>query len=155
MGAVAVIALFLIWLPNQIDLLKTVDRDLGNQGIVERDLEALVDEGAFEPLGEADCLPISVPNHRAVPRLALWLDIRPSDVVSVAADSREPKLGYFLTPARPFTIENFILDPGDPGRVSSTPPPGFTRIASNRSWELYRRCGKVAAPVSVGPGPSP
>jgi hypothetical protein len=155
MGAVAVIALFLIWLPNQIDLLKRVDRDLGNQGIVEHDLEALVDEGAFEPLGEADCLPISVPNHRAVPRLALWLDIRPSDVVSVAADSREPKLGYFLNPARPFTIENFILDPGDPGRVSSTPPPGFTRIASNRSWELYRRCGKVAAPVSVGPGPSP
>ncbi len=154
-GAVAVVALFAIWLPNQLDLLKTVDRDLGNQGIVERDLEALVDQGAFSPLGEADCLPISVPNHRAVPRLALWLDIRPSRVVSAAAKEREPRTGYFLAPARPFTIRNFILDPGDPGRVSSTPPAGFTKVAANRSWELYRRCAEVAPPVSAGPGPAP
>lgn len=151
-GAVAVIALFLIWLPNQVDLLKTVDRDLTNQGIVERDLEALVDQGAFSPLGEANCLPISVPNHRAVPRLALWLDIRPSKVVSVAAGDKEPRTGYFLAPARPFTINNFILDPGDPGRVSSTPPAGFTRVATNRSWELYRRCGRTVGPPSLGPG---
>ena len=153
MGAVAVVALFLIWLPNQVDLLRTVDRDLANQGIVERDLEALVDDGAFSPLGEADCLPISVPNHRAVPRLALWLDIRPSKVVSVAAEAREPRTGYFLAPARPFTINNFILDPGDPGRVSSTPPAGFTRVAANRSWELYRRCGRTVGPPSLGPAP--
>ena len=103
----------------------------------------------------ADGLPISVPNHRAVPRLALWLDIRPSRVVSAAAEEREPRTGYFLAPARPFTIRNFILDPGDPGRVSSTPPPGFSRVAANRSWELYRRCAEVAPPVSAGPGPAP
>ena len=153
-GAVAVIALFLIWLPNQVDLLKTVDRDLTNQGIVERDLEALVDEGAFVPLGEADCLPISVPNHRAVPRLAFWLDIRPSDVVSIAAQD-QPDRGYFLAPARPFTINNFILDPGEPGRAVTEPPAGFTRVAGNRSWELYRKCGPPPPPVSAGPGPAP
>ncbi|MFM9054231.1 MAG: hypothetical protein ACKOQ5_05215, partial [Solirubrobacterales bacterium] len=114
-GAVAVVALFAIWLPNQIDLLKTVDRDLANQGIVERDLEALVDRGAFSPLGEADCLPISVPNHRAVPRLALWLDIRPSRVISAAAEAKEPRTGYFLAPARP--------RPGaPPGRTAGRAP---------------------------------
>ena len=150
-GAVAVVALFLIWLPNQIDLLKTVDRDLGNQGLVERDLEALVDEGAFVPLADADCLPISAPNHRAVPRLALWLDIRPSDIVSIAAQD-QPDRGYFLAPARDFTINNFILDPGEPGRAAKDPPPGFTRVAGNRSWDLYRRCGRVVGPPSLGPG---
>ena len=40
---------------------------------IEGDLDDLADSGAFEPL----CLPISVPNHRAVPRLAFDLDIRP------------------------------------------------------------------------------
>ena len=87
-----------------------------------------------------DCLPISVPNHRAVPRLAFWLDIRPSDVVSIAAADEQPKSGFFLAPAREFTVENFILDPGEPGRAVTKPPPGFYEVARNRSWVLYSTC---------------
>lgn len=135
-----VVLLYLIWLPNQIDLLKTVDRDLSNQSLVENDLEALVDDGAFEPLTDPDCLPISVPNHRATPRLAFWLDLRPSEVVSIEAAEEQPASGYFLAPARPFTVHNFILDPGEPGRAVKRPPPGFRPVAENRSWKLYRRC---------------
>ena len=152
-AAVLVVALYLIWLPNQYDLLSKVDRDLSNQSLVERDLEALVDDGAFARPGALTgrapsddaarldgCLPISVPNHRAVPRLAFWLDIRPSDVVSVAAATEQPATGFFLAPARAFTIENFILDPGQPGRAVSRPPPGFEPVAINRSWKLYANC---------------
>lgn len=146
-AAVVVAALYVIWLPNQLDLLGNVDRDLGNQGLVERDLEALVDSGAFAPLGidatdeaaEA-CLPISAPNHRAVPRLAFWLDIRPSDVVSAERPGESDEPGFFLAPARDFTIENFILDPGDPIRTTSDPPSGFELVAENRSWRLYSDC---------------
>src|SRR5690606_11685446 len=85
-AAAVTVALWIVWLPNQYDLLSTVDRDLSDQALVERDLEALVDDGAFHRPGTEDvsCLPISVPNHWAVPRLAFWLDIRPSDVISVA-----------------------------------------------------------------------
>ena len=151
-AGVVVVVLFAVWLPNQVDLLKTVDRDLSNQGIVERDLEALVDEDAFVPLTEAGCLPFSAPNHRAVPRLAFWLDIRPSEVVSVAAQD-QPGQGYFLAPARDFTVNNFILDPGEPGRAVDRPPPGFTRVAANRSWLLYRRCAGVPEVPTAGPGP--
>ncbi len=152
-AAVLVVALYVIWLPNQYDLLSKVDRDLSNQSLVERDLEALVDDGAFarpsaltgrapsdDAAGLDGCLPISVPNHRAVPRLAFWLDIRPSDVVSVAAATEQPATGFFLAPARAFTIENFILDPGQPGRAVSRPPPGFEPVAINRSWKLYANC---------------
>lgn len=145
--AALVVLLYLVWLPNQYDLVSKVDRDLTNQSLVERDLEALVDDGAFHPpsdlVDEAsveDCLPISVPNHRAVPRLAFWLDIRPSDVVSVAAADRQPTEGFFLAPARDFTINNFILDPGEPGRATKEPPPGFELVAGNRSWKLYSSC---------------
>lgn len=146
-AAALVVLLYLAWLPNQYDLLHKVDRDLTDQSLVERDLEALVDDGGFSVLESQDsesadaCLPISVPNHRAVPRLAFWLDIRPSDVVSVAAAKEQPETGYFLAPAREFTVENFILDPGEPGRATTKPPPGFELTAENRSWKLYSTCG--------------
>lgn len=145
--AILVVLLYLAWLPNQYDLLSKVDRDLTGQSLVERDLEALVDDGGFSKLESQDrdsadaCLPISVPNHRAVPRLAFWLDIHPSDVVSVAAAEEQPIGGYFLAPARDFTVENFILDPGESGRTATKPPEGFKPVAENRSWKLYADCG--------------
>jgi hypothetical protein len=131
-----VLAMFAIWLPNQWDLDSTVERDLSNQGTVERDLTDLVDAGAFaEPL----CGPIAAPNHRAVPRLAFYLDVKPTRIVS-ASEEGVPRRGYFLDPASPFVIHNFVLDPNDPTRVFPSAPSGFQRIAANGSWVLYRRC---------------
>ncbi|MCB0830958.1 MAG: hypothetical protein KDB64_08545, partial [Solirubrobacterales bacterium] len=155
-AAAITVALWIIWLPNQYDLLSTVDQDLSDQALVERDLEDLVDDGAFYANGTDDvrCLPISAPNHRAVPRLAFWLDIKPTDVVSVAAE-QQPRTGLFLAPAREFTIENFILDPGDETRTVTRPPSGFREVARNRSWILYSNCptgGSTGnAPLSTGP----
>ena len=134
--ATVVALLFLIWGPNQYDLLHRVDVDLTNQSEIESDLRDLAASGAFEPL----CLPISVPNHRAVPRLAFDLEVRPSRIVG-SAEGRPPRRGYFLAPASEFTIRNFILDPNDPARLKTTAPPGFREVARNDSWVLYRRCG--------------
>ena len=132
----AVVALmFMVWAPNQYDLLSRVDTDLTNQSEIESDLGDLAESGAFEPI----CLPVSVPNHRAVPRLAFDLDLRPSRIVS-SSEQRQPRRGYFLDPASPFVIHNFVLDPNDPARFTTTVPPGFRRVAGNESWLLYRRC---------------
>jgi hypothetical protein len=133
-GVVAL--MFVLWLPNQWNLDSTVHRDLSNQGTIERDLSDLADSGAFEPL----CGPISVPNHRAVPRLAFNLGVRPSRIVSASEQRRQRRRGYFLKPASPFVIHNFILDPNDPTRFSLHVPSGFQRVARNESWILYRRC---------------
>ena len=136
-GFAAVVALmFVIWAPNQYDLLHRVDVDLTNQSEIEADLRDLADSGAFEPL----CLPVSVPNHRAVPRLAFDLDARPSEIVS-SSEQRQPRRGYFLDPANPFVVHNFILDPNDPARFATTTvPPGFRPVDGNESWLLYRHC---------------
>jgi hypothetical protein len=134
--AAIVVLMFVIWGPNQYDLLHRVDTDLTNQGRIEGDLGDLADSGAFEPL----CGPISVPNHRAVPRLAFDLDVRPRDIVSSSEEDRQPRRGYFLEPASSFVIHNFILDPNDPARFEVEVPPGFKRVAANESWVLYRRC---------------
>ncbi len=132
----AVVALmFVAWAPNQYDLLSRVDTDLTNQSEIESDLGDLADSRAFEPL----CLPISVPNHRAVPRLAFDLNLKPSRIVS-SSEQRQPRRGNFLDPASPFVVENFILDPNDPTRLTTTVPAGFRRVARNESWLLYRRC---------------
>jgi hypothetical protein len=130
-----VLAMFLIWLPNQWDLDSRVDTDLTNQARIERDLSDLVDAGAFEPL----CGEIAVPNHRAVPRLAFGLDVAPTRIVS-ASEEGFPERGYFVAPASSFVIHNFILDPNDPTRFSLKTPEGFEEVARNESWRVYRRC---------------
>ncbi len=133
----AVVALmFVVWAPNQYNLLSQVNTDLTNQGEIESDLGDLAESDAFEPL----CLPISVPNHRAVPRLAFDLGVRPSRIVSSSEQAHQPRRGYFLKPASPFVIHNFVLDPNDPSRFTSQVPPGFHRVARNESWLLYRHC---------------
>lgn len=133
--AAVVLAMFLIWAPNQWDLDSKVDTDLTNQARIERDLSDLADAGAFEPL----CGKVAVPNHRAVPRLAFNLEIKPTEVVS-ASEEAVPRRGYFVAPASPFVIHNFILDPNDPTDPSFPVPDGFTKVAANESWVVYRRC---------------
>jgi len=127
--------MFVIWLPNQWDLDSRVDTDLTNQARIEGDLTGLVDAGAFKPL----CGPVAVPNHRAVPRLAFGLDVKPTQIVS-ASEEGVLRHGYFVAPASPFVIHNFILDPNDPTRFSFKVPPGFREVARNESWRVYRRC---------------
>jgi hypothetical protein len=134
--AAFILLMFVVWGPNQYDLLHRVDVDLTNQGEIEGDLTDLAGSGAF---AQPPCGPIAVPNHRAVPRLAFSLDIRPTQMVS-ASEEGSPGHGYYLEPASPFVIHNFILDPGDPTRLNLTAPPGFREIARNDSWVLYRRC---------------
>ncbi|HEX7293548.1 MAG TPA: hypothetical protein VF259_03295 [Solirubrobacterales bacterium] len=133
--AAVVVLMFVVWGPNQYDLLHRVDVDLTNQSEIEDDLDDLAGNGAFEP----PCLPISVPNHRAVPRLAFDLDVRPSRIVG-SSEQRQPRRGYFLEPASPFVVHNFILDPNDPARFEVEVPSGFREVARNESWVLYRRC---------------
>jgi len=132
-GVVALMVV--VWAPNQYDLLHRVDTDLTNQARIEGDLNDLAESGAFEPL----CGAISVPNHRAVPRLAFDLEVRPSRIVS-SSEQRQPRHGYFLDQATAFVVHNFILDPNDPARLETPVPPGFQPVDRNESWVLYRRC---------------
>ena len=139
-----VLAMVIIWLPNQWNLDRQVHTDLTNQGKIEGDLTALVNAGAFSP----ECGPIAVPNHRAVPRLAFGLEVKPTDIVSASeAVSPEEKkqlaeAGYYVEPASPFVIHNYILDPNDKTNFKDVEPPaGFHEVAANDSWIVYSRCG--------------
>jgi hypothetical protein len=134
--AAVVAVAFLVQAPQQWDYLKTVHDDLDDQSAIESDLHDLADSGAFDP----GCVPISVPNHRAVPRLAAWLDLRPSQIVS-SSEQHQPARGYFLDPANEDVVHHFVLDPNDPRRLSTKVPPGFRQVDRNESWILYAKCG--------------
>ncbi len=136
--AALVALMFVIWLPNQWDLDSKVDTDLTNQARIENDLTDLVDAGAFEPL----CGKIAVPNHRAIPRLAFGLDIKPTQIVS-ASEEGSAGAGYFVQPASPFVIHNFILDPNDETKLNLPVPRGFSEVARNESWIVYRDCANA------------
>jgi hypothetical protein len=144
--AAIVLAMVLIWLPNQWDLDRQVHTDLTNQGQIEGDLTDLVNDGAFSP----ECGPIAVPNHRAVPRLAFGLEVKPTDIVSaseaVSGEEKEKleeaeQHGYWVEPASSFVIHNYILDPNDKTEFNVQPPAGFHQVAGNESWLIYSRCG--------------
>lgn len=96
----------------------------------------LVDSFDFRPR----CVPISVPNYRAVPSLATWLDRRPSQIVSTS-EHRQPRHGYLVGPRSQFVVHNFLLDPGDDARLRVEIPHGFSVVGLNESWKLYVRCG--------------
>ena len=133
LAAGAVVALVLVaFAPSQANRLDDLQAKIADQDRIQADLRDLADSGAFQP----GCAPVSVPNTRPVPMLALWLDRPPSEILSRAA----PPSGYYVEPASPEVEVEFRLDPNDPGRREGPVPPGFAEVERNRSWGLYSGC---------------
>jgi hypothetical protein len=142
-AAGAVVALLLVaFIPAQVNRLADLGDSIAEQDEIQDDLHSLADSGAFEP----DCHPVSVPNTRPVPMLALWLDRPPSEIVpgvQVQDDElvpTEPLRGYFVQPESRRAAAEFRLDPNDPGKRTGPVPGGFDLVARNDSWELYADC---------------
>ena len=106
------LAMFVVWLPNQWDLDSRVDTDLTNQARIEDDLTDLVDAGAFEPL----CGKIAVPNHRAVPRLAFGLDVKPT-ADRQRQRGRRPQARLLRRPRQPLRDPQLHPRPQRPDRL--------------------------------------
>jgi hypothetical protein len=128
---------------SQYTRLANLQDSIAIQEQIRDDLKALADSGEFD---QGECRDVTVPNHRPVPLLALWLDRPPSEIVAAVRESDgellhvEPQNGYFLDPASPEVEENFTLDPNDPGELTAPVPDGWERVAENRSWVLYANC---------------
>ena len=121
----ALVALmFVVWLPNQWDLDSTgrhrphqpgPDRERPHRPRRRRRLRAAL---------RADRRP--QPPRRPPPRLRPRSASRPRSSAP-ARQRQSPTRGYFVDPASPFVIHNFILDPNDPTRFISNGPAGLHR----------------------------
>ncbi len=121
--------------PAQVGMIRTLRQTLRRQELIQADLSRLIGRRTIG----AGCTPVSVPNHRPVPLLALWLDVEPGAVVS--AQEGTPRRGTYVTPANAGVARDYILDPRDPVQVVHGVPPGFGLAGGDASWRVYARCG--------------
>jgi hypothetical protein len=84
------------------------------------------------------CTPVTVPNHRPVPLLALWLDVDPQRIA--VAQERRPQRGTYVVPSSARVARQYILDPRDVDPHIPPPPAGFRAADANASWHAYARC---------------
>ena len=134
------IVLLLVFTPAQIGRISNLRYALSRQEQIQNDLQALIRQppGLITP----SCRPITVPNHRPVPVLALWLDLPPKAIVS--ADEQLVPFGQFIAAATPKVASDYILDPRDLNRRVIGPPPALKLAGGNRSWLVYKRCANPA-----------
>jgi hypothetical protein len=129
-GAVTLVGL-VVFIPAQINRIGDLRDALRIQDGIQDDLHALTPT--------FPCQPITVPNHRPVPLLALWLDKEPQHIF--AAQERLPKIGTYARPATARVAHDYILDPRDLNQRIPPPPPGFKPVAANASWRVFAACG--------------
>jgi hypothetical protein len=127
---VLTLGLFVVFIPGQVTRIGDLRDALRIQDGIQDDLHALAP--GFP------CTPITVPNHRPVPLLALWLDLDPTRI-AVAQEAR-PRAGTYVAPSTPSVARDYILDPRDSDKRIPPPPAGFAPVAANASWRVYARC---------------
>jgi hypothetical protein len=134
MGAAVLVALGLIaTAPTQYRKAHRELRKLAAQERIEGDMEALVGSGAIT----LRCGPVGVPSHAPIPLLALYLRTSPGRIRSPEAG--HIAYGVYLDPASKEIERDYVLDPHDPHEPVAVPP-GFSAVASNRSWLIFHRC---------------
>ena len=127
----ALVAVTLIaFAPAQADRIGDLRRALQIQADIQGDLARLVADDAL-PRG---CEPVTVPNRRPIPLLALWLD-RPPQTLATAQDA-PPTRGVLLQPASSRVAAAYILDPRDRIRAVPAPPASFRERDANANWRL-------------------
>jgi hypothetical protein len=126
----ATLAALIAFLPAQINRIDDLRDALRIQDNIQDDLHDLTPRFA--------CTPATVPNHRPVPLLALWLDVDPNRI-AVAQEAR-PRTGVYVVPSSPHVAREYILDPRDVNPRIPPPPAGFRQVGANASWRLFARC---------------
>jgi hypothetical protein len=127
-GAVTVL-LLVAFVPSQVTRLKNTRSALIAQTHI---LDELHDLSA-----QAHCVPITVPNRRAVPQMALWTDRRPRQILS--AQERGRYAGASFVPTSPAVADQFVLDARDKDRALP-PAPGGAPQVHGQFWDFFDGC---------------
>jgi len=133
-AAVTALAL-LAFTPQQVRRIEDLRNALRIQESIQGDL---ADAVRGPERGGRECRPISVPNFRPVPLLALWLDEPVGTFVSL--QERTPASGLYLAPSSPAVARQYVLDRRDLRQSVSPVPAGFRQSARFGAWRTYRTC---------------
>jgi hypothetical protein len=123
-----VLALFV---PSQAGRIDRLADALATQEAIQGDLGRLVQAGV-------PCEPVTVPNRRPIPLLALWLKLDPGAIGN--AQARLPVRGTYLVPRTEQVARDYILDRRDQDRRVPAPPAGFDTARTGDAWVAAARC---------------
>ena len=129
-GALAIVML-LAFLPSQVHRIERLQNALSTQESIQARLGEVVAPGV-------PCDPLTVPNRRPIPLLALWLERGPAAIAD--AQSGAPAAGTYLLPRTPEVARAYILDRRDRNRQIVPAPAGFSQVRANLAWEVWARC---------------
>src|SRR4051794_6965036 len=124
-GSVALAAIAVFFGLQQVDRLSSLRTDIRGRAQVQSDLHALALPG---------CRPVYVPDHRLVPLLAYWHDLKPRRVL---AQSPVISSGGVALPASARVQRLSILDPHEPRPRRLAIPSGWREVTANRSWHVF------------------
>jgi hypothetical protein len=124
-GIAALLAIAVVFPLQQVGRLTSLRTDIRARARVQSDLHALALPG---------CRPLFVPDHRLVPLLAYWHDLRPQHILVRSPDTGS---GVLIVPASARVQRLSILDPHEPRPRRLSAPPGWREAGANRSWHAY------------------
>jgi len=129
-GALALAGLAL-YVPSQAARIDRLGDALSRQEAIQGDLGRVA-------VNSVPCRPLTVPNRRPIPLLALWLKLEPGAIAD--AKTQPPQRGTYLVPRTPKVASDYILDRRDRDRLVPPPPAGFRKVGGNASWIATSRC---------------
>lgn len=144
-AAIVTATLFVAFGPGQIDRIDRLRTAISAQTQILTDLRDLNEPGVLATAvhsgdrAPTPCQPIAVPNQRAVPQLALWLDLLPLQI-QVTQQGGNPSIGTYFRPASAAVARRFVLDPRDVSKSIPEPAVTLPNTAGNRSWSVASRC---------------
>jgi hypothetical protein len=131
-AAVALVAL-VVFVPGQVQRIDRLGNALSRQGSIQGRLGDLVAKAL-------PCTPLTVPNRRPIPLLALWLQRDPGTIAD--AQVAAPRRGTYIVPRTPQVARDYILDTRDRDRAVAPAPASFTALRANDDWTISRRCSR-------------
>jgi hypothetical protein len=130
--AVLLALFFVVWAPRQWVLDTEMAEALSSTGRIERGLSDVF-RGVHVA---AACGAVAVPGYPAIPRVALATGMQPSRLL----EGRVPARGYLVVPRDQAVAKAFLSEAEGRMRRSTAAPPGFSLVAADSTWRLYRRC---------------
>jgi hypothetical protein len=131
------IVVMLAFVPAQVERISDLRDSIEAQDELGDDLRELADSGAFD----GGCGPVTVPDERAIPFLALWLGEEPSEILVAETTETQAQLPGYLLIGRSQNAKNrFTLDTVNAAREEPPIPNGAHLVGSNDSWDVYEIC---------------
>ena len=134
-GLVALAGIVVFFPAQQVHRLTALRTDIRNRDRVQSDLRKVAQTTQAKSVLRA-CRSVFVPNHRPVPLLAYWADIRPQSIAT-----RQPARGiaaaWSCCPPTPRCRSCRSSIPHEPIPLDLRAPAGYRVVSRNRSWLLY------------------